>query len=79
MVATYRIYVECDYCGKIHPLPFAVSIDDIPPGTKSVAEIYGDKKLPENVNSIISIPVHCSEVEEYFVQKENKKILLIPV
>jgi hypothetical protein len=60
-------------------LPFAVSKDDVPPGKKSVAEIYTDKKLPEDVNSIISIPVQCSTTGESFVQKDTRKIFMIPV
>jgi hypothetical protein len=78
-LVTYRLFVECDYCEENHPLPFAISKENIPPGKKSVAEIYGDKKLPEDVNSIISIPVQCSTIGEYFVQKDLQKIFIIPV
>ena len=72
-MVTYRLFVECDYCEEGHPLPSAVSKDNIPPGKKSIAEIYGDTKLPEDVNSIISIQVQCSKTGEYFVQKDYKK------
>jgi hypothetical protein len=78
-LVTYRLFVECNYCEEGHPLPFAVSKDDIPPGKKSVAEIYGDMKLPEDVNSIITIPVQCSKTGEFFVQRDLRKIFLIPM
>jgi hypothetical protein len=78
-LVTYRLFVECEYCEEKHPLPFAVSKDDIPTGKKSVAEIYGDRKLPDDVNSIIGISVQCSKTGENFVQNDARKIFLIPV
>ena len=78
-MVTYRLFVKCEYCEENHPLPFAVSKDDIPPGKKSIAEIYVDKKIPDDISSIISIRVQCPKTGEFFVQKDYKKIFMIPV
>ena len=78
-MVTYRIFVQCDYCEENHPLPFAVSKENLPSGKKSIAEIYGDRKLPDDIYSIISISVQCSKTGKNFVQKDLRKIFMIPV
>lgn len=78
-MATYRFFVECDYCGEIHPLPFAFSKDDMHPGIERVKEISVDNKVPDNIYSIITSQVYCPETAEYFVQNNYQKILMTPV
>ena len=78
-MATYRVIVKCDLCGKTHTLPFAVSLDSVPPDKKSVAEIFVGKKIPDDIMSIKSNQILCSKKEEYFTQKDDAKVFLIRV
>lgn len=50
-----------------------------PSWKENVVEICGDGKLPDDVNSIISISIQCSKTGEYFVQKDTQIIFMIPV
>jgi len=76
---TYRLIAECVLCGKKHTLPFAVSLDDVPPDKKSIVEIFGGKKIPDDVVSIKSNQVLCPEKDEYFTQKDDAKIFVTRV
>jgi hypothetical protein len=78
-MATYRLFVECDYCGEIHPLPFAFSRDAIYPGIERVTNIFIDNKIPDDIYSILTSQVYCPETAEYFVQENNQKIFMTPV
>jgi hypothetical protein len=78
-MAAYRLIVKCDLCGKTHTLPFAVSLDYVPPDKKSIAEIFGGKKIPDDIVSIKSNQVLCPKKEEYFTQKDDAKVFLTRV
>lgn len=75
-MATYRLIVKCDLCGKTHTLPFAVSLDNVPHDKKSVAEIFVDKKIPDDIVSIKSNQILCKKKDEYFTQKDDAKVFL---
>jgi hypothetical protein len=77
-VATYRLFSNCDFCKDGHPFPFAVSLQIESTKKMSIGDIFFGKKLPNDIESIISNQIHCSNSGNLFVQDDVTKIYLIP-
>lgn len=76
-VATFRLFAQCQFCGKGHPFPFAISLSLESSKEVCVGEIYDGKQLPRDIVNIVKNRVACTKVEKYFVQDDLNQVFLV--
>jgi len=78
-MAKYSIHVFCNECGKVHPMPIHVTLDDGPPDRQSIGDTYRGKALPVDVARLTNNTLTCPETGKDFVQQDNNQIFLVPI
>jgi hypothetical protein len=76
---TYKIFVFCDDCGDVHPMPITVVLNDGPVEKESVGDTYAGRALPPHLVTLSDNGVTCPKTGQLFRQKDNHQIFLVPV
>jgi hypothetical protein len=77
-MATYQVWAVCNACGDNHTMGTTVSL----PGEgvqQSIARAFRTKRLPANIAALNEIRVYCPKLGRHYAQKDNEKIILVPV
>jgi hypothetical protein len=77
-VATYRVSAVCNACGDLHPMGTTVSLPGAPV-KQSMAQAFPKKNPPDHLAGLRDIRVYCPKFGRHYAQKDDKKIILVPV
>jgi hypothetical protein len=74
----YTIYVYCDDCSDIHPMPLKIHLDEGPVEKQTIQSFYQGRPVPDNLSKLARFVVKCPRTGKSFVKKDNTQIFLIP-
>jgi hypothetical protein len=74
----YTIYVYCDDCSDVHPMPLKIHLRQGPVHKQSIGSFYQDRPVPEKLAKLARFVVKCPQTGKSFVKKDHAQIFLIP-
>lgn len=74
----YTLYVFCDDCSDVHPMPIKVRLDKGPVDRQSIGAAYQGKRVPEKLAKLARNVVRCPKTGKSFVQKDDSHVFLVP-
>ncbi len=75
----YDVWVVCDRCDNVHPTGISFTLDNGPKEPQLLSEFNNTKDLPDNIGDLTNNHTYCPATKEFFVQKDDKKIFLVPI
>ena len=77
-MATYDIHVLCN-CGQSHAMAKTLLLEDGPSETRSLAETYKGKAVPELLVRLRQNSVRCRVTGNFFYQEDDTRLFLVPL
>ena len=74
----YTLYVFCDDCSDVHPMPIKIHLGKGPDSKQSIGEAYEGKRVPEKLSRLARNVVRCPKTGKSFVQKDDRHVFLVP-
>jgi hypothetical protein len=74
----YTVYVYCDDCSDLHPMPLKIHLHDGPVEKQSIGSFYQGRPIPEKLSKLARFVVKCPRTGKSFVKRDNTQIFLIP-
>ncbi len=74
----YEVIVLCEECGEGHSIK-TVILQNGPQVKESVESFYAGRELPPELATINSNYISCSTTDNWFLQKNNDRVFLVPV
>ena len=60
-------------------MPIRLTLDNGPADKQSIGDVYNGKELPPEVLRLHNNSVHCPKTGNYFYQRDNNQVFLVPV
>ena len=75
----YQVHVFCNDCGKTHPMPITINLDDGPAEKASLNDTYAGRSLPPQIANLIENSMVCPETKKSFTQSDNNQVFLVAI
>ena len=78
-MAQYKVYVFCNHCSDVHPMPIGINLDNGPVEKTKLRDLYSGEELPKNIARLLNNKVTCPNSGKLFTQKDNDQVFLVPI
>jgi hypothetical protein len=76
---TYDIHALCSDCGQSHAMGKTLVLEDGPADTRTVADTYKGKAVPDLLVRLRYNSVRCRESGRFFYQQDDNHLFLVPM
>ena len=74
----YQINVRCPHCSEHHPVK-NVLLARGPAQEQSVGEFYAAGRVPSGLATVTTNYLFCPRTKNWFLQKDRRQVMLVPV